>query len=255
MKARQPATAATPPKRGDSRQAVQADWRAQSEIRVLGHIFDLCHDSIIAAGAFSESGAPDARVPSDFMGALTANESAGGVGAARFEPTVYDRLKSVAVGECVSYGNIGALELNQEIQEMLQPKADDFHAEFLTPGFLQTHRPVIASMHDDLLRDLATSWGFTQIMGYHLIGRRGTVRDLLDPIYHYRLAFELLGEFARQYRLDPTKQFEEMFRCWNSGQPHGKTYDPSYVENGLRRMGVYRVVMAERQTTPAASKA
>jgi len=35
-------------------------------------------------------------------------------------------------------------------------------------------------------------------------------------------------------------QFEELFRCWNTGRPYGKTYDPAYVETGLRRMTIYR---------------
>ena len=106
-------------------------------------------------------------------------------------------------------------------------------------------------MHDDLLRELATSWGFTQIMGYHLIGRSGTVRDLVDPAYHYRLAVEMLNEFGRQYRLDLASEFPEMFRCWNSGQPNGRTYDPHYVDNGLRRMAVYRQIVAERHSQTA----
>jgi len=31
-----------------------------------------------------------------------------------------------------------------------------------------------------------------------------------------------------------------LFRCWNTGRPDGKTADPAYVENGLRRMEIYR---------------
>ncbi len=250
----EPADPVTLPTQGGSNLAREAAQRARGEIRVLGHIFDRCHDSIVAARAFFAIGSPGARVPPDFLGALTANESAGAVNAARFEPVVFDRLKAVASGECVAFGTINALGLDQEVQEMLRPKACDFHAQFLTGEFLQAQRPTIAAMNDDLLRDLATSWGYTQIMGYHLIGRPGTVRDLMDPAYHYRLALDLLEGFVRQYGLNPAKQFEEMFRCWNSGQPHGRTYDPNYVGNGLRRMGVYRAVMAERRAAPAASK-
>src|SRR5256885_1081771 len=95
----------------------------------------------------------------------------------------------------------------------------------------------IAAQRDEVLRELATPWGFTQIMGYHVLGRGRSVRDLLDPGRHYGLAVEMLAEFAHDYQLDLGREFEPLFRCWNTGQPHGKTYDPAYAGNGLRRVG------------------
>ncbi len=90
------------------------------------------------------------------------------------------------------------------------------------------------------MRELATSWGYTQIMGYHLIGRPGTVLDLVEPRFHFRFALELLADFVERYQLDVTREFAEMFRCWNTGQPYGVTFDPAYVEKGLRRMETYK---------------
>jgi len=101
-------------------------------------------------------------------------------------------------------------------------------------------RPAIASLQDEALRELATSWGLTQIMGYHMVGRRGTVRDLIEPEFHYGVAVELLEEFAGRFELDLGSEFAAMFRCWNTGSPYGVTFDPNYVENGLRRMESYR---------------
>ena len=92
------------------------------------------------------------------------------------------------------------------------------------------------------MRELASSWGFTQIMGYHLIGRKGTVRDLLDAAFNFRLAIELLAEFAGRYELDLAREFEEMFRCWNTGSPYGVTFDPEYARKGLVRMEIYREI-------------
>jgi len=37
-----------------------------------------------------------------------------------------------------------------------------------------------------------------------------------------------------------TADFEPLFRCWNSGNPKGKTFDPQYVPNGLSRMKITR---------------
>jgi hypothetical protein len=108
---------------------------------------------------------------------------------------------------------------------------------------------------DEALRELASSWGFVQIMGFHVIGRRGTVHDLLEPRFHYHLANQLLAEFAESYQLDLSREFAEMFGCWNTGRPDGRTADPAYVENGLRRMEIYRTLMrdpgaARSRTTP-----
>jgi len=37
-----------------------------------------------------------------------------------------------------------------------------------------------------------------------------------------------------------------MFCCWNTGRPYGKTFDPDYVEKGLRRMRIYRQLRSIR---------
>ena len=114
---------------------------------------------------------------------------------------------------------------------------------------MQSNRPAIAALEDDQLRQLATSWGHTQIMGYHMIGRAGTVKDLLEPRFHYRIAVELLSRFAEQYELDLRAEFEKLFRCWNTGRPDGKTYDPAYVENGMRRMKLFRDIAQQNERT------
>ena len=66
-----------------------------------------------------------------------------------------------------------------------------------------------------------------------------TVRDLLDPAFHFRTALALLAEFAEDYQLDVTRAFEEMFRCWNTGKPYAHpTTDPVYVTHALRRIAL-----------------
>lgn len=184
-------------------------------------------------------------VPPEFLGALAANESGGEAAAARFEPSVYAHLKSVAEGAAPAYGGLRASDLASEVEDALHPKAGEFHALYLGPPYAARQAAGLAGLEDEALRELATSWGLTQIMGYHLVGREGTVRDLLEPGFHFRFALELLSDFAARYELDLGQEFEEMFHCWNTGSPYGATFDPEYAGKGLRRMEIYRQ-MAER---------
>ena len=216
---------------------------APAEAKLVQRVFYRCHAHIAEI-------APASSVPARFLGALTANESAGAPDAARFEPAVYRHLVAVASGEAPAYAGIPTAEIERQIEDRLHPKAAEFHARYLTRAFATGQGEQIAALRDEVLRELATSWGFTQIMGYHVLGRGRSVRDLVDPGRHYGLAVELLSEFARDYHLDLGREFEPMFRCWNTGQPHGKTYDPAYVENGVRRMGLYAEVAAQATFPP-----
>jgi hypothetical protein len=204
-----------------------------AERRLVQRVFERCGDVIAEACARSS-------VPAEFLGALTANESGGCADATRFEPAVYRHLVAVAQGQSPSYGSINVTELDDEVAELLPANDAALHAHYMTRGFAEIHSPELQRATDDALRQLATSWGYTQIMGYHMVGRPGSVRQLLDPQYHFRMAIWLLSEFAVDYQLDAARDFEEMFCCWNTGRPHGRTYDPHYVENGLRRMQIYR---------------
>jgi len=209
----------------------------KAEEQLVARVFNRCH-SVIAEACLRSS------VPAEFLGALTANESGGNARAARFEPAVYRHLKAVAAGAAAHYNGIQAEDLSAEVSEMLHPKSGEYHERTLTAPFAANHQRALGAMEDEALRELATSWGFTQIMGYHMAARGGTVRDLLDPEFHYRVALEQLAEFADENQLDLAHEFEEMFRCWNTGLPYGKTYDPNYVPNGIRRMALYRERLA-----------
>jgi hypothetical protein len=217
-------------------------------LALMTRVFERCHPYLVPACARSS-------VPAEFLGALTANESGGSLDAARFEPAVYRHLQAVATGESPAYGHLRAQDLRanpeddsapaaeRDVEDRLHPKAADYHGRYLTVPFSANHAPEFAAVPDDRLREYATSWGFTQIMGYHVVGRGGDVRALVNPDEHYRFALELLTEFAADYKLDLAAEFEEMFRCWNTGQPYGKTFDPAYVSKGLGRMQMYRDVM------------
>jgi hypothetical protein len=216
--------------------------RAEAERKLVGRVFARC-DPFIQEACHTSS------VPAEFLGALTANESGGNAAAVRFEPSVYRHLKAVAAGERPRYAGIGARALDEELAEVLHPKTGEFHERFLNSLFTAGQAGELARLADEALRELASSWGFTQIMGFHVIGRQGTVRDLREPRFHFHLATQLLAEFAESYQLDLRREFEEMFRCWNTGRPEGKTADPAYVEKGLRRMEIYRAFTMEPQMT------
>ncbi|HXJ95039.1 MAG TPA: hypothetical protein VMT20_19535 [Terriglobia bacterium] len=266
------------------------------------------------------------KVPSEFLAALTANESGGDARASRFEPGVYQHLKSVAEGRVASYGSIAKSLLEKEIQResasaqagahqtQTQPtgqpsssqtthasaqpgaassghsetggsaggaapagtsaetqagthvgaqpttanrpqsdehqapptegKAESYHAEHLTPAFAAKSAPALSALDDAAIRRLATSWGLTQIMGYHMLGRPEPVETLCDPAFHYRMAARMIEEFAARFHLDPQRDFEALFHCWNTGRPDGKTFDPSYAEKGMRRIAICRQLLA-----------
>lgn len=246
---------------------------ARAERGLLTRVFNRFDAAILAAVAHTS-------VLPEFLGALTVNESGGEAKARRFEPGVYAHLKALAGGKSPHFNGLRAADVAREVDEMLHPKATDYHAAHLGPGFIiqgavegagegtaeRAAEPVagghagpgaVDSLEDEALRELATSWGLTQIMGYHMVGRRGTVRDLAQPEFHYGVAAELLVEFAARFELDLSRQWAEMFRCWNTGSPYGVTFDAHYVENGLRRMEIYRqlavAAAGARSLAPAAT--
>lgn len=206
----------------------------------------------------------DRAIVPDFLAALTANESGGDPRARRFEAGVYRRLKEVAAGRLAGYGGVTKSFLDREIaklQEIAQasaggpdrspeaqarkPEADQAQPLTLTSASGPDHAPSAARIADDFIRSLATSWGLTQIMGYHLIGRGEPIDRLLDPAFHYRMAVELLETFVARHHLDPRRDFEALFRCWNTGRPDGQTTDPAYAQKGLRRIELYRQLAAK----------
>ena len=207
----------------------------EAERRLVRRVFTRCNE-------FIQEACHRSSVPAEFLGALTANESGGDPTAVRFEPSVYRHLKAVAAGESPRYGGICAQTLCEELGEVLHPKTGEFHERFLNSLFAASQASELSHLEDEALRELASSWGFVQIMGFHVIGRHRPVHDLLDPRFHYRLANQLLAEFAECYQLDLCREFAEMFRCWNAGRPDGRTADPAYVEKGLMRMELYRAM-------------
>ncbi len=206
------------------------------------HIYEQCHAHIVGAATGS-------HVLPEFLAGLTANESGGNAQARRFEPGVFEHLKAVAEGRATQFGAIRAKNLEEAEREVEAIKSPEYHARFLNTVFAATHVLSISELQEDALRVFASSWGYTQVMGYHMIGRKGSVQDLCNPNMHYVYVIDLLNEFIDQFRLDAGKDLESLFHCWNSGRPRGKTFDPAYVPNGLRRAAIYKELMLDHKVS------
>jgi hypothetical protein len=95
----------------------------------------------------------------------------------------------------------------------------------------------IKDASDGAIRNLASSWGPFQIMGYKCLKLNIKVEDLRGPkaIYWGIVWIDKnYGTYIRQER------FKEAFRIHNSGSPQGKTHDPNYVKNGLKHIDYFK---------------
>src|SRR5205823_1896764 len=155
----------------------------------------------------------------------------------RFEPRVYQHLQDLLAGKTTHYGAITAGDVQREeaAVEMVKDEAaglyvkrpDSYHEAHLTADWAQANASAIAQIEDWALKQLASSIGLTQVMGFHVLGEKTesgvamTTADLYDPAINLHMAVKLLSGFAKQYNLDLRKDFESLLRCWNSGRPDG----------------------------------
>lgn len=212
---------------------------------LVKRVYDRCHQQIAKAVTTT-------TLPAGFLAGLVANESGGNPEASCFEPEIYRHLKAVASGKSAAFGSIIWKNLFPACQQHFDAGSPALQerVEALVPQHELARS--ITDFEEKALRELASSWGFTQIMGYQVIGHKAEVRDLLDPEFHFRFAVGLLSDFARRFQLRLSRDFEDLFRCWNTGRPDGKTFDPDYAAKGMRRMKLYEeLVQVISQHPPA----
>lgn len=143
--------------------------------------------------------------PESFLAALISLESdpTGNRNSSRFEPGVYERLIAL---------------------------------KYSGKRFGGIKRSSIKNADDSLLVQYATSYGLTQIMGYHCIRLGCKTADLTGPdqlgwaVRYMELHY---GNHARR------KDWASCFRVHNTGHPRGETARKDYVEKGLLRMKIY----------------
>lgn len=163
------------------------------------HLYHSLHEEIIHATDGTE-------IPPEYLAALISLEShpPGNRDSKRFEPGIYSRLK--------------------ELKEKGRP-------------FGRIDRNDIRSLTDEELRRLATSYGLTQIMGYHCLSLGCSIDDLSGD-YHLNWSILYMREhYGKQLR---KKDWEAAFRIHNTGHPQGNTSRKDYAERGLARMQYYR---------------
>jgi len=147
------------------------------------------------------------RLPAPFFKALIILEcSADARPKSRFEPHIFEQLKRVRDGQRQKYTGLTRKDLR--------------------------------GRSDSEIKQLATSWGPLQIMGYHTI-RMGISIDVLKGKnalrYGIRWCDENYGKYLRR------RQFQDAFHIHNTGQPLPKhliprTHDPAYIYKGLAFM-------------------
>lgn len=180
-------------------------------------------------GAAITAACQSSAVPPAFLAALIAGESGGNPDAKRFESGVLHALWEVLLGRKTAYGSISRADLVAYVTRISS-------APRVSPDTL----PADAFQRVD---GLATSWGLTQIMGYHIlekaVGHDADVSILKDTNTHLAMAIGMIEGFAKEFHIDERIQFEKLFRCWNTGRPDGKTFDPMYVNNGMLRISIW----------------
>lgn len=145
--------------------------------------------------------------------------------ATRFEPGVYQDLKD------------------------LRDKGFCFIGGKKMKTYSGVKRSQIADATDAALKALATSYGLTQIMGWHMINNlKGTISDLRDPDKHLSYNVQLLALVGGNYL--KRKDYESVLRIWNTGRANGKTYHPYYVANALLVMEMAAPLLNKLKAQP-----
>jgi len=150
-------------------------------------------------------------LPRDYLMAVIMLESSGRKDIPpRFEQSVYNKLKSVQDRKLATLENI-------------------------------TYED-IKDASDDALRNLASSWGPFQLMGYKCLHLDVKIKDLRGANSLYWGVYwidKTYGSYLRKGR------FEDGFHIHNTGHPvpkNGKykTYDKDYVKKGLEYMDYFK---------------
>lgn len=168
-------------------------------------------DAILNYSDDVESAAVVFDLPYPYLMALIQLECGGRKPAgSRFEKHVFKRLKDVRDGNRENYENV-------------------------TPEHLQ-------DASDAALKNLATSWGPFQLMGYKCILLGVKIKDIRgeEAVYYGAKWIDLA--YGKRLRND---QFKDCFHIHNTGRPYPSngrptTHDPQYIPRGLAAIEKYK---------------
>lgn len=207
---------------------------------------ELMENIHLSLGDYIAGAVEGTSFPPAVIAALVANESGGVANASRFEPAVMGQLAKVIAQQRPAYGPAGC------------KKAIGF---FDLDTWCEGRPPAPFSAAVMRLINLATSWGPTQIMGWHAIEFGFDLSDLTNLATHFERTVQLLEWFQQRYTLEiplatntsPCKYtaadeiWAPFCHCWNTGSPVAPTFDPEYVSKGLNRMHLYATNLADAQ--------
>lgn len=178
-------------------------WHASSDKAGFESVIDNYSEDVNAAALKFE-------LPYGYLMALIQLECSGKKPAGeRFEPHVYRRLKAVRDGRSKNYENITAAHLSDA--------------------------------SDAALKNLATSWGPFQLMGYKCILLDVKIRDIRGNRGVYHGADWINQTYGDRLRRG---EYKNCFHLHNTGRPYPKvglpsTHDPQYVPRGVAGISRY----------------
>lgn len=188
--------------------------RAKAE-QIFTRFGELIHDACAGEGV-------EESFLAGFTGVEAGIDSKGKIKpeATRFEPGVYKDLISLREkGYCF----VGGKKLN---------------------NYSGVRREQIKDASDAAIRALATSYSFSQIMGWHCINNlKCTIAELRDPNKHFGYTVKLLKIVGGNYMKHG--DLEAVLHIWNTGSANGKTYHEDYVENALKVKKHYEAILKE----------
>ena len=145
-------------------------------------------------------------LPANYLKALIVLECSGRKNVpSRYEKHVFHRLKKVREGNRAAY-------------------------EGITRGDIK-------DASDEALKNLASSWGPFQLMGYQCLKLGINVSDVRGGEAIYWGVKWINEEYG--YKLRQGK-FDHAFRMHNTGSPTGRTHDPNYTKRGLGYMEYFK---------------
>jgi hypothetical protein len=160
--------------------------------------------------------AKEFKIPKEYLAALCLLESGGQKKIpSRFEKHVYMQLKMVKLGLRKSYEHVS--------------------------------REHLSDAGDEALKNLASSWGPFQLMGYKCLLYNIKVKDLRGEESIYwgsKWIHETYGKFIEK------KDFKSAFHIHNTGSSYpangiARTHDPMYISNGLNWMKYFDTAKLE----------
>ena len=179
---------------------------------------DVIDKTIVNYGGEVSAFASQYKLPASYFLALIVLESSGRqVIPPRFEPHVYDKLKEVKQGKRKSY-------------------------EHVTPSHIK-------DATDDALKNLASSWGPFQLMGYKCLLLDIKIKDIRGKDAIFWGIHWINLTYGKELKAG---NYKDAFHIHNTGRKyprHGRpyTHDPNYVQRGLGYMKQFEDRIAEVQ--------